>query len=121
MSNKHPRTLIGMFILLAGLALSGCSKPEDALIGTWKIDVDATVAQDEKLKAASFEFTKDGKMGANFMGKKEEGEFKVKSAEGGKIVLSTKGKDGKEEDVTVEVKDGKMTLGTKGQNLYLVK
>ena len=140
MSNKHPRTLIGIFVLLAGLALSGCSKPEDAIIGTWKVDVDATVAGDEKLKAmpedqrkmamdmakglfkeASFEFTKDGKMVANFAGKKEEGSFTVKSAEGGKVVLSTKGKDGKEEDVTVEAKDGKMILSTKGQNLYLMK
>jgi hypothetical protein len=129
-----------MFILLCGLALSACSKPEDKIVGTWGIDLDATVAGDEKLKAlpeeqrkmamdmakglfkdSSFEFTKDGKMIANFAGKKEEGTYMVKSAEGDKLVLSTKGKDGKDEDMTVEAKDNKLYLGIKDQKLVLMK
>lgn len=138
--SKNTRKFIGSFLLLAGLALSACAKPEDKIVGTWGIDLDATMAGDEKLKAlpeeqrkmamdmaqglfkeASFEFTKDGKMNANFAGKKEEGTYTVKSAEGDKLVLATKGKDGKAEEITAEAKDNKLHLMTNGQKLVLVK
>jgi hypothetical protein len=137
---KNSHKLIATFLLLSGLALSACSKPEDKLIGTWGIDLDATMAADEKLKAmpeeqrkmamdmakglfqeASFEFTKDGKMNANFAGRKEEAAYTVKSAEGDKIVLNTKGKDGKDQEITVEAKDSKLHLTTGGQKLILAK
>ncbi|HSN98539.1 MAG TPA: hypothetical protein VLS89_09575 [Candidatus Nanopelagicales bacterium] len=139
MSNRS-RKLIASFLLLGGLLLVACSKPEDKLVGTWGVDLDATIAADEKLKAmpedqrkmatefaqkmfaeASFEFTKDGKMLANFAGKKEEGSYTVKSAEGDKIVLSTKGKDGKEEDMTVEASADKLVLSIKDQKMFLKK
>lgn len=139
MSNRT-RKLFASFLLLGSLALAACSKPEDKLIGTWGIDLDATMAADEKLKAmpedqkkmavefaskllkdATFEFTKDGKMNANFAGKKEEGSYTVKSAEGSKLVLTTKGKDGKEEEVTVEESGGKLTLSLKDGKFFLVK
>ena len=139
MSNRS-RKLIASFLLLGSLLLAACSKPEDKLIGTWGVDLDATIAADEKLKAmpedqrkmatefaqkmfaeASFEFTKDGKMLANFAGKKEEGSYTVKSAEGDKIVLSTKGKDGKEEDMTVEASADKLVLSIKDQKMFLKK
>jgi hypothetical protein len=138
--SKQSRKLIASFLLLCGLALSACSKPEDKLVGTWGVDLDATMAGDEKMKSlpeeqrkmamdmakglfaqSSFEFTKDGKMIANFAGKKEEGSYTVKSAEGDRLVLSTKGKDGKEEDVTVEAKDNKLHLLMKDQRLVLMK
>lgn len=140
MSNRS-RKLIASFLLLGSLLLAACSKPEDKIVGTWAVDLDAQIAQDEKLKAmpedqrkmatefaqkmfadASFEFTKDGKMIASIAGKKEEGAFTVKSAEGNKVVLSTKGKDGKEEDVTVEAQGDKLVLTMKGdQKMYLKK
>lgn len=139
MSNRT-RKLFASFILLGSLALAACGKPEDKIVGTWGIDLQATMAADEKLKAmpedqkkmatefaeklfkeATFEFTKDGKMNANFAGKKEEGSYTVKSAEGGKLVLNTKGKDGKEEEVTVEESGGKLVLSTKNGKFFLVK
>jgi hypothetical protein len=139
MSNRT-RKLISSFLLLGSLALVACSKPEDKLVGTWGIDFDATVASDERLKAmpedqrkmamdmaqkmfkeASFEFSKDGKMTSNFGGKKQEGSYTVKSADADKIVLNTKGADGKEEEITVESKDNKLVLNSKGQKIYLQK
>ena len=138
--SKRSYNLLASFLLFAGVALSGCSKPEDKIVGTWGIDFDATMAADDKLKAmppeqqkmakemaaglfkeTSFEFTKDGKMKANFAGKQEEGSYTVKSAEGDKLVLSTKEKSGKDSEVTAEVKDGKLTLTTQGQKIILVK
>jgi hypothetical protein len=136
----NPRKLIASFILLAGLALSACSKPEDKIVGTWGIDLDATMAADDKLKAlpedqrkmaqdmaaglfkeASFEFTKDGKMIANMAGKKEEGSYTVKSSDAEKVVLSTKDKNGKEEEITVTTKGDGLMLAIKDQKLFLKK
>jgi hypothetical protein len=137
---KRSNNILATILLLGSLAISGCSKPEDKIIGSWAVDLDATMAADEKLKAlpaeqqkmakdmaaglfkeTSFDFAKDGKMTANFMGKKEEAPFTVKSAEGDKLVLATKSKDGKDQELTVEVKDGKMTLTTNGQKIVLTK
>lgn len=140
MSNKT-RKLIASFILLGGLALSACSKPEDKIVGTWAFDTDATIAGDERLKAmpedqrkmatemaqkmfqdASFEFSKDGKMTMNAAGKKEEATYSVKSAEGNKVVLNAKGKDGKDEEITVDTSAGdKLVLSMKDQKIYLKK
>lgn len=138
--SKRSYNLLASLILFGSLALSGCSKPEDKLVGTWGIDLDATMANDEKLKAmppeqqkmakdmaaglfkdTNFEFTKDGKMKANFAGKQEEATYAVKSSEGDKFVLSTKDKSGKDQDVTVEVHDKQMTITTNGQKLILAK
>lgn len=138
--SKRSYNIIGSILLLSGLALSACSKPEDKIVGTWGIDLEATMGADEKLKAmppeqqkmakemtqgllkdTSFEFSKDGKMTANFFGKKEEAQFTVKSAEGDKLVLTTKDKNGKDQELTVEAKDGKLTLITNGQKIVLTK
>jgi hypothetical protein len=138
--SKRSYNLIASILLLGGLALSACSKPEDKIVGTWGIDLEATMGADEKLKAmpedqqkmakemaaglfkdTSFEFGKDGKMTANFAGKKEEAQFTVKSAEGDKLVLSTKDKSGKDQEMTVEAKDSKLYLTTGGQKLVLMK
>lgn len=137
---NHPRKLIAFFLFLCGLTLIACSKPEDKIVGVWTVDVDSTVGTDDRLKAmpeeqrkmamdmarglfkdSTFEFTKDGKMIANMAGKKEEGSYAVKSAEGDKLVLATKDKTGKDDDMTAQAKDGKLYLGVSGQTLVLNK
>ena len=59
-----------------------------------------------KLKELSFKFASDGSMTVNRAGEQENGSYRVKSAHGDKIVLFTKGEDGKEEIWRLETKDG---------------
>ena len=121
--------------IFCGLVLTACGgKPEEQIVGTWKIDADAmmaAMADDPRFKdmpeeakktaleqgakmmgSMTAEFTKDGKMSMN-MGKdmKKEGTYKVVSTEGKTVTLAAT-MDGKTENIVVTV-DGS-TIKLKG-------
>ena len=84
-------------------------KPEAGLVGTWSIDVEATLKVDPRMAAlgaeefaqqlqmakgllstVSFEFSADGKLSARFGDEKKVGTFTVKSVAGTKLTLETR-------------------------------
>jgi hypothetical protein len=118
-----------LFALLTSmfLACSGGGSGADKIVGKWTVDVDALSEMEEfkkmpeeqrkmalemakgMMSSMEFEFTKDT-FKVSMMGKSEEGSYTVKSSEGDKVVLSAKGKDGKEEEMTVSANGDKMVM-----------
>ncbi|MBU0549968.1 hypothetical protein KKF91_02840 [Myxococcota bacterium] len=111
--------------LLALLALSGCSKPADKIVGTWTVDIESLDSdpslqklEGDQKKAAlemakkmmadmSFEFTKDGKMKMAFGKMAKEGTYKVTKTEGNTVTIEGTMKEGqgdKAKDKTEELK-----------------
>lgn len=135
--------LFAIFALLMGLAVAGCSKPEDKLVGVWTIDVEATMKEDPKTKdlkeedlkkqvemakkfmgEMSFEFTKDGKMIASFGKEKKEGSYTVKGTEGNTVTLETKTMKGdkeKVEELKVTIDGDKLKITDKKQTMVLAR
>jgi hypothetical protein len=74
-----------------------------------------------------FDFQEGGKVHVEMGEMKEDGEWSVKSVEGDKMVIHSKGgkpgADGKqkEEDVTVTFKDDKMIMNMKGEDMTFMK
>lgn len=135
------KSLLAVAALSLALSFTACAdKPEKKLIGKWGMDVQAALASekftkmpDEQKEFAKkmieemgskmiFEFQEGGKIHMEMGDMKEDGEWTVKSAEGDKLTLHTKGgKDNKEEDVVVTLKDGKMTMNMKGEDVVFIR
>ena len=131
--------------IFCGLVLTACGgKPEEQIVGTWKIDADAMKAEmlkdprfkdmPEEAKAKAMEqgmkmmgsmtaeITKDGKITMN-MGKdmKTEGTYKV-TATNGKVVTLETTMDGKTENIEVTVDGSSIQLkGPKGPAMTFKK
>jgi hypothetical protein len=138
-----PIRVFSIAALFVGLLVVGCSKPADKIVGTWTIDVEATLKADPKTKdmkpddlkkqvemakkfmgEMTFEFTKDGKMVAAFGKEKKEGTYTVKATEGNTVTLETKTKEGdkvKEEELKVVVDGDKLSITDKNQTLVLAR
>ncbi len=128
-------------VVFLALSFAGCAdKPEKKLIGKWGVDVQAALASDkytklpddqkefakkmieEMMAKMTFEFQDGGKVHMEMGDIKDDGEWAVKSAEGDKLTIHTKGgKDNKEEDVVVTFKDGKMTMNMKGEDVVFIR
>jgi hypothetical protein len=131
---------------VVALALVACAeKPEKKLIGKWGMDTQAalesekfkSMPEDQKAFAKKmieemgskmvFDFQEGGKVHVEMGEMKEDGEWSVKSVEGDKMVIHSKGgkpgPDGKqkEEDITVTFKDGKMIMNMKGEDMTFMK
>lgn len=136
--------VISLVAFAFGLFLTACSgKPEDKIIGKWTIDLEATMAADEKMKEMpeeakkqameqakaflgnmSFEFTKDGKAIAKMGDKEETSTFTVKKAEGNTVTVEMtegEGDKAKKEEMTFTVDGGKLTMKQGKQTLVLKK
>ena len=119
--------LVGMIALLLG---PGCSKPEDSIIGTWRIDIAALEKDPEfsklegktkdkalelarkMMKDMSFEFAKDGALHIKFGTLKRDGTWKLKSKKEKVLTIATvmiEGETKKPADITIEV-TGKDTV-----------
>lgn len=132
--------------LLVALTLSACAeKPEKRLIGKWSMDTQAALASEKFTKMPEdqkefakkmieemgskmvFEFQEGGKVHVEMGEMKEDGEWSVKSVEGDKMVIHSKGgkpdADGKqkEEDVTVTFKGDRMIMNMKGEDMTFMK
>lgn len=116
-----------------GLLLTACSsKPEDKIVGTWTVDIDATLAGDPKMKDMpeeqkeqakkateaffsnmSFEFTKDGQATSKMGEKEQKGTFVIKKTEGDTLTLDMTSGEGE------SVKTQEMVLTVKGDQLHM--
>lgn len=137
--------ILAAFALLFGIVFAtGCGKPEEKLVGTWQVDVDSMINEDENIKklegeaktqaiemakkmagSMTFEFTKDGKINMAFGEMKQEGTYTVKGTDGNTVTLSTKTKRGdkeKEEEIKVIVDGDKIKMtGPDGKTMALVR
>ena len=127
-----------------GLLLTACSsKPEDKIIGTWTVDIDATMAEDPKMKEMpeeqkeqakkaaeaflsnmSFEFTKDGQAIAKMGDKEQKGAFTIKKTEGDTLTLdmtSGEGENVRTQEMTVTVKGDQLHMAQGEQKFVLKK
>lgn len=115
----------------------------DAIVGKWTIDLEATMAEDPKMKdmpqeqkdqamkaaAAflsnmSFEFTKDGKAIAKMGDKEEAGAYTVKSVAGDTLTIEMKQGEGdaaKTEEMQVKVMGDKLLMSQGPQKFVLKK
>lgn len=141
-----PRSLSLSLSLLVALTLSACAeKPEKRLVGKWSMDTQAALASEKFTKMPEdqkefakkmieemgskmvFEFQEGGKVHVEMGEMKEDGEWSVKSVEGDKMVIHSKGgkadADGKqkEEDVTVTFKGDRMIMNMKGEDMTFMK
>ncbi|MGK0359719.1 MAG: hypothetical protein ACI9U2_002025 [Bradymonadia bacterium] len=131
--------------IFCGLVLTACGgKPEEQIVGTWKIDaaaMQAEMANDKRFKdmpeeakkkaleqgvkmmaSITAEITKDGKMTMN-MGKdmKKAGTYKVISTEGNVVTIEAT-MDKKTEKMTITVDGGKIKMkGPKGPEMVFMK
>jgi len=133
-------------LLLTVLALAACAEaPEKKLIGKWGMDTQAalesakfkSLPEEEKPFAKKmieemgpkmvFDFQEGGKVHVEMGEMKEDGEWSVKSVDGDKMVIHSKGgkpgPDGKqrEEDITITLKDGKMVMSMKGEDMTFIR
>lgn len=122
------------------LALGGCSKPADKIVGEWVFDKASlqtdpeiqkmgeaekalTLKMAEKmLGSMTFTFTKDGKIRSKMGASGQQGTYTVKGVEGDIVTLETKIKEGKNErseDLKIELSgDDAMTLtGPDGKSI----
>lgn len=128
-------TLFSIFAFTFGLLLSACSsKPEDKIVGVWTMDLQATMAEDPKmkdmpeaeketamkaaeafLKDMSFEFTKDGKAIAKLGDKEETGTYTIKKAEGDTLTIEMTSGEGE------KVRNQEMMVTVKGDQLHMAQ
>lgn len=131
---------------VVALALVACAeKPEKKLIGKWGMDTQAALASEKFTKMPEdqkefakkmieemgskmiFEFQEGGKVHVEMGEMKEDGEWSVKSVEGDKMVIHSKGgkpdAEGKqkEEDVTITFKGDRMIMNMKGEDMTFMK
>lgn len=123
-------TLLALAVGLASVACS--SKPSEKIVGTWKIDLEATAAEDPRIKNMTdeerakameaaetflanmaFEFTGDGKAITKIGDQTLEGTYTVKHADGDSLQLETTVGEGE------KVKTQLMKATVKGETLYL--
>lgn len=136
------RTLkLTLLTLALALTTAACAdKPEKKLIGKWGMDA-ASMTSSEKFKAMPaeqqeftkkmaeemaakmvFEFKEGGKISMSMGDKAEEGEWAVKSVDGDKLTIHTKGgKDGKEEDQVVTFKGNNMVMTMNGEEVTFIR
>jgi uncharacterized lipoprotein YehR (DUF1307 family) len=140
------RLSLAALTLFVAFALSACAeKPEKRLIGKWSMDTQAALASEKFTKMPEdqkefakkmieemgskmiFEFQEGGKVHVEMGEMKEDGEWSVKSVEGDKMVIHSKGgkpdADGKqkEEDVTITFKGDRMIMNMKGEDMTFMK
>jgi hypothetical protein len=143
---KHARLSLAALTLFVAFGLSACAeKPEKRLIGKWGMDTQAALASEKFTKMPEdqkefakkmieemgskmiFEFQEGGKVHVEMGEMKEDGEWSVKSVEGDKMVIHSKGgkpgADGKqkEEDVTITFKGDRMIMNMKGEDMTFMK
>ena len=120
-------------VLLISLAACGASKPEDKLIGSWKL-TDARADKDGDSigigqaitmitgmgGAVNIEFKKDGtgKLSMSLMSQSQDADFKWKM-DNGKLVMIMDGETDNSLEYTVE--GTKLTLGKEGMQLIFEK
>jgi uncharacterized lipoprotein YehR (DUF1307 family) len=140
------RFSLAALTLFVAFALSACAeKPEKRLVGRWSMDTQAALASEKFTKMPEdqkefakkmieemgskmiFEFQEGGKVHVEMGEMKEDGEWSVKSVEGDKMVIHSKGgkpdADGKqkEEDVTITFKGDRMIMNMKGEDMTFMK
>jgi len=136
--------ILSLFAFAFGMFLTACSgKPEDKIIGKWTIDLEATMAADEKMKEMpeeakkqameqakaflgnmSFEFTKDGQAIAKMGDKEEKSTYKVTKAEGSTLTVEMtegEGDKAKKETMTFTIDGDNLTMKQGNQTLVLKK
>lgn len=128
---KKVAAILLTVVMVLALAACGGSKPEDKLIGSWKLtDAKAGEADDSMGQAismitamggsVSIEFKKDGtgKLNMSLVSQTNDADFKWK-LDNAQLVMMMDG----EEDNTLgySVEDGKLTLGRDGMQLVFEK
>ena len=130
--------------LLLGLAALGCDKPADRIVGTWRIDLEATLADDRqtlelgpeerarRLEQArkfmgemTFEFTRAGLMIARVADTpKTEGTYTVIKSDGDTIVIEARRATGdreKVEQLTITFDGDRLRVTDRQQSMVLTR
>jgi hypothetical protein len=120
--------LLGAALWVLALAAACTSRPQDALVGTWVADLEAT-RQSPEFQAlpaeqrpvaeqglaifadARIDFTAEGRFAVVLPGMTEDGTYTVTKGDGETLVIhSTRSKDGKTKDIPAKARGDRLAL-----------
>ena len=130
--------------LLLGLMALGCDKPADKIVGTWRIDLEATLADDRQTRELgpeerarrleqarkfmgemTFQFTRDGHMIARVGDTpKTEGTYTVVKGEGDTVIIEARRSNGdheKVEQLTLTIEGDRLRVTDRQQSMVLTR